>query len=321
MTASPSRPLVLIAGPLQATLMAALEAEFDTVRRWEGENGGERESAPWRRRAGEVRAIASSAWHGADAALMDALPELELIANFGVGYDRVDVAAARARGVAVTNTPHVLDACVADTALALILSVLRGICTADRFVRAGRWAQGAFPLATSLHGKVCGIVGLGAIGRAIATRAQAFGMQIAYCGRHQQEGVAHPYFASAEALAAASDVLVVAVPGGPDTRCLIGPEVLRALGPAGVLVNIARGSVVDEPALVRALQAGELGGAGLDVFESEPHVPEALLAMDNVVLTPHLASGTRETREAMGQLVLDNLRAHFAGRPLLTPVP
>jgi hydroxypyruvate reductase len=223
--------------------------------------------------------------------------------------------------VRVTNTPDVLTDDVADMALGLMLATLRRLCVGDRFVRDGRWARKeALPLATKLTGKRLGILGLGRIGRAIARRAAAFDMVIAYTGRRAHDDVPYRFEPSLAALARDSDILVVAVAGGPDTRGLVDRDVLDALGPAGVLVNIARGTVVDEPALVEALRQGRLGGAGLDVFENEPHVPEALFGLEQVVLQPHQASATHETREAMGRLVLDNLAAHFAGRPLPTAV-
>ncbi len=240
----------------------------------------------------------------------------------GVGYDRVDVPAAIERGIPVTHTPDVLNDEVADLAIGLMLSVARRIPQADRYVRAGRWAaEGPMPLARKMSGARLGIVGLGRIGQAIAKRAAAFGMQIAYTGRTQRPGLPYPYHPSARALAANVDFLVVITPGGEGTRHLIDREVLRALGPRGFLVNVARGSVVDEQALVEALRAGEIAGAGLDVFAQEPEVPQALREMDNVVLTPHMASATHETRQAMADLALANLQAHFAGRPLLSPVP
>jgi lactate dehydrogenase-like 2-hydroxyacid dehydrogenase len=239
-----------------------------------------------------------------------------------VGYDRVDVAAAKERGVPVTHTPDVLNEEVADLAIGLMLSIARRIPHADRYVREDRWArQGPMPLARKVSGARLGIVGLGRIGKVVAQRAAAFGMRIAYTGRTQQPGVAFEYFASAKELAANVDFLVVITPGGAATRHLIDREVLEALGPRGYLINVARGSVVDEQALIAALRGGVIAGAGLDVFADEPQVPAELRALDNVVLTPHMASATHETRQAMADLALANLQAHFAGRPLLSPVP
>jgi hydroxypyruvate reductase len=253
---------------------------------------------------------------------MDQLPALEIVSIMGVGYDKVDVQSAIARGVPVTHTPDVLNEEVADLALGLMLSVARRIPQADRYVRGNLWAEkGNMPLSRKMSGKRLGIVGLGRIGKAIAARASAFNMGIAYTGRHRQADVAHAYYPSAKELAANVDFLVVITPGGEGTRKMIDREVLEALGPQGYLVNVARGTVVDEAALVEALRDGVIAGAGLDVFENEPQVPQALREMDNVVLTPHMASATRETRQAMADLALANLQAHFAGQPLLSPVP
>jgi len=239
-----------------------------------------------------------------------------------VGYDGVDVAAALERRVPVTHTPGVLNDEVADLAIGLMLSVARRIPLADRYVRAGRWAkEGPMPLARKVSGARLGIVGLGRIGQAIASRAEAFGMSIAYTGRSAKAELAYTFYPTAQALAAQVDFLIVITPGGAGTRHLINAEVLKALGPEGYLINVARGSVVDETALVDALQQGVIAGAALDVFEKEPHPVEALWSMENVVLTPHMASGTVQTRHAMAKLAVDNLRAHFAGQALFTPVP
>jgi hydroxypyruvate reductase len=267
-----------------------------------------------------VRAIVSSGHAGADAAMMDALPKTEIITCFGVGYDAIDVAAAKARKIAVTNTPDVLTDDVADLAIGLLIDVARRISRGDRFIRAGGWLKGGLEFGTALKGKKAGIVGLGRIGRATAKRAEAFGMEIAYHGRSRQPDVAYRYYPDLIGLARDCDFLLLTLPGGPETRNLVTAEVLAALGPQGTLVNVARGSVVDETALVAALQSGALGAAALDVFADEPRVPAALMAMDNVVLQPHVGSATHGTRAAMGQLVIDNLIAHFAGRPLLTRV-
>ncbi len=256
----------------------------------------------------------------ADGALIAAYPKLEIISANSVGVDGIDLEVAKARGVTVTNTPGVLTDCVADLALALILAVTRRVVEGDAFVRVGRWAESGFPLAWGLQDKVLGIVGLGRIGRAVARRAQAFGMSIAYHGRRAQTDVDYPYHPDPAALAAASDVVVLACPGGEETRHMIDRPVLEALGPEGVLVNVARGSVVDTEALIEALRQGTIRGAGLDVFEDEPRVPEAFYALDNVVLQPHRGSATVETRKAMGDLLVDNLERHFAGQPVLTPV-
>jgi hydroxypyruvate reductase len=271
--------------------------------------------------APSVRAIAASGESRVDAALIGQLPALEIISVMGVGYDGIDVAAAKARGVTVTHTPGVLNDDVADLALALMLAWARQVARADRFVRAGQWPSGPLPLGRKVSGARLGLVGIGRIGQAIAQRAAAFGMHIAYTARSARPELAYRYFASAAALAAESDYLVVITPGGAATRKLVDAEVLAALGAKGCLVNIARGSVVDEAALIAALQAGTIAGAALDVFENEPNVPQALREMDNVVLTPHIGSATAQTRQAMADLAFANLRAHFAGEGLPSPVP
>jgi hydroxypyruvate reductase len=270
--------------------------------------------------APRVRALATFGPAGADAKLMDALPELEIISNFGVGVDAIDLDAAKQRGVIVTNTPDVLNDCVADTAMALAINVVRRFPQAEAYLRAGHWAaKGAYPLTTSLGGKTMGILGLGRIGEAIARRAQAFGMRIRYHNRHKKD-VAYPYDADPVALAKNADVLMIVTPGGAETEKLVGAKVLDALGPRGYVVNIARGSVIDEPVLLKYLQEKRIAGAGLDVFVDEPRVPPAFFALENAVLLPHVGSATQETRTAMGNLQVDNLVAHFAGKPVLTRV-
>ncbi len=253
--------------------------------------------------------------------LLQQLPQLKVVSIFGVGYDGVDVQAALARQVPVTHTPEVLTDDVADLAMGLVLSVARQIPQADQHVRQGRWPKGAMPLGRKVSGARMGIVGLGRIGKAIAQRAQAFGMSVSYTARTEKAGSGFAYFPTAAALAAHVDFLVVITPGGAGTRHLINAEVLQALGPKGYLINVARGSVVDEPALVQALADGVIAGAGLDVFADEPHVPQALWRMPHVVLTPHMASATHQTRQAMADLALANMRAGTSGQKLLTPVP
>jgi hydroxypyruvate reductase len=253
--------------------------------------------------------------------LLDQLPQLEIISVFGVGYDGVPVDYCRGRGIIVTHTPDVLTDDVADVAAGLVLMTGRGFIAAERFVRAGEWLRGGPPLATRLGGKKAGILGLGRIGKAIARRLEAMGMSIAYTGRRAQPDVAWRHVSDLEAMAAEVDFLVVACPGGPATRHLVDARVLAALGSKGTLINIARGSIVDEPALVEALQQGVIRGAGLDVFADEPNVPEALLALPNVVLLPHVGSATRETRQAMADLCRANLDAWFAGQPVPAAIP
>lgn len=268
-----------------------------------------------------VRGVAASGPGPLDRAFMDKLPKLEIIANFAVGVDAVDLDAAREKKIIVTNTPDVLTDCVADFAMGMVIAVMRRVAEGDRYVRSGRWAtKGDLTLATSLGGKTLGIIGLGRIGKVLAKRAEAFGMTIAYHGRNPQADVDYAYHAEPAALAAVSDCLALTCPGGAGTYRLVNAEVLQALGPKSFLVNAARGSVVDEAALIQALTDGVIAGAAVDVFENEPHVPEALFAMENVVVQPHQASATYETRKAMGDLMIDNLIAHFAGDPPLTPV-
>ena len=270
---------------------------------------------------GGVRGIATNGIAGTKGVPLAALPKLEIVGVFGVGVDAVDLETARSKGVHVTNTPDVLTEGVAELGMALLLDVARRVTRNDRYVRQGRWPkEGDPPLASSLTGRRLGILGLGRIGRRVAEMASVFGMQIAYCGRSRQSGVDYAYYDDPAKLAAAVDCLVVSCVGGPSTAGLVSREVIEALGPKGWLISIARGSVVDEDALVEALAAGRLGAAGLDVFAKEPQVPQALLGLDNVVLQPHQGSASEETRGAMGRLMLDNLAAHFAGRPLLTPV-
>jgi hydroxypyruvate reductase len=271
--------------------------------------------------APRVRAAVTNGIVGIKGDVIEALPALEIIGVFGVGVDAVDLAMARARGVRVTNTPDVLTEGVAELAIALLLAVARRIPFNDRFVRSGRWPKEGDPaLASSLASRRLGIVGLGRIGRRVAKLADAFGMVICYTGPQPKADVAWRYEGDLVGMAREVDCLMVTCKGGPETAGLIGRDVIEALGPTGWLINVSRGPVVDEPALVDALASGRLGAAGLDVFAKEPHVPEALLGLDNVVLQPHQGSASEETRAAMGRLVLDNLEAHFAGRPLLTPV-
>ena len=274
--------------------------------------------------APRIRAIAASGESKVSAELIAQLPALQLISVMGVGYDGIDVAAAKARGVMVTHTPDVLNDDVADLAIGLMLSAARQLPQADRYVRDQRWLGGAMPLARKMSGARLGIVGMGRIGKAIAQRALAFNMSVAYTARSAKAELPFAFHATATALAAVSDFLVLITPGGAGTRKLINAEVLAALGKShgeGILVNVARGSVVDEAALIDALERGVIAGAGLDVFEDEPQVPERLRKLSHVVLAPHIGSATAATRQAMADLAADNLRLHFAGQPVKTPVP
>lgn len=267
-----------------------------------------------------IRAVVGNASAGADAELIDALPGLEIVSSYSVGLDKIDLGKCKEKGIRVTNTPDVLTEDVADLAIGLILAVLRRICECDRYVRSGLWKKGDFKLTTKFSGKSVGIIGLGRIGSAIATRAEAFGCPISYYSRSEKPGSKYKYCSSVVELASSCQILVVACPLTAETHHIINREVIDALGPKGVLINIGRGPHIDEPELVSALLEGRLGGAGLDVFEHEPDVPEQLFGLDNVVLLPHVGSGTVETRNAMADLVVGNLEAHFLKKPLLTPV-
>jgi lactate dehydrogenase-like 2-hydroxyacid dehydrogenase len=273
--------------------------------------------------APEIRAIVVS-FHNMPVtdAYMAQFPKLEIITSFGVGYDHIDAKAAAARGVVVAHTPGVLDAETADTAMGLLLNAVRRLPAAERYLREGKWErQGPFPLSHSLRGRTMGVLGLGRIGKEIAKRAAAFGVEIVYHGRNPQPDAPYLYYPSLIAMARAVDILLVAAPGSAQTRNIVNAQVLGALGPDGVLVNIARGTLVDEEALVSALRDGTILAAGLDVFADEPRVPEALLTLDNVVLTPHVGSATTVTRLAMANLVVDNLFSFMDGKGPLCPTP
>lgn len=296
--------------------MATLMNEFTCHKLFEA---GDR-NAFLKSHAGGVRGLATFGPMPIDGKLMDALPKLEIISNFGVGVDAINLEDARKRNIIVTNTPDVLNDCVADTAMALVLNTVRKFPQSEAYFRAGHWAsRGPYPLTSSLGGKTLGILGLGRIGEAIAKRALASGMKIRYHNRRKKD-VDYPYDPDPVTLAKNSDVLIVVTPGGPETNKLVGAKVLDALGTKGYLVNIARGSIVDEPVLLRYLQEKRIAGAGLDVYVDEPRVPPEFFALDNAVLFPHVGSATVETRKAMGDLQIENLRRHFAGKPVLTRV-
>lgn len=314
---TPQNHSVLQVGPLKPSLAQTLSETYGA--RQLPEEPAERE-AFLAAHGGEVTAVVTSGRSGVDATLMDALPHLGAVVNFGVGYDTTDVDAAAARGVGVSNTPDVLTDCVADTAVGLMIDAMRQFSAADRYVRAGKWPAGNYPLTHQVSNRRVGIIGLGRIGSAIAKRLNAFGCTISYHNRTEKPESPYAYVESPVALARAVDVLVVAAAGGSGTRQLVDAEVIAALGQSGYLINIARGSVVDEVALVDALTNGRLAGAGLDVFADEPNVPDALLALDNVVLLPHVGSGTVETRAAMERLTLDNLDEFLANGRLVTAV-
>lgn len=312
------KPFVLQVGPVKPSLAQALASEFDATLL----PSDATERTAWLAgNAERVEYVVTAYNTGVGPELMAQLPNLKAVNIFGVGYDSTDTAQAAERGIVVSNTPGVLTDAVADQAVGLLIDTLRQMSRADRFVRDGRWAAGeVFPLAREVHGAKVGILGLGRIGDAIADRLVAFGCPIGYHSRRQVAGSPHTYFATPVELAEWADVLVVVIPGGAATDKMVNDEVLAALGADGYLVNVARGSVVDQDALVRRLASGELAGAGLDVFANEPNVPAELIALDNVVLQPHIASATEQTRQIMADLVLDNLRAAIAGEPLITPV-
>lgn len=310
------KPEVLQIAPMLPRVEAALDAAYAVHRYFDAPDRAAllAEAGP------RIRAVATDGHYGIAPEILAALPALELVASYGVGYDAIDTAACRARGVRVTNTPDVLNDAVAELALALMLGLCRRIPQADAFVRAGKWPGGAFELTGELTGAHAGILGLGRIGKEIARRLQAMRMRVSYHGRHAQPYQPFAYYPDLAAMARDVDWLVVAAPGSAATRGIVSRDVLEALGPDGALVNISRGALVDEPAMVELLVAGRLGGAALDVFADEPRVPPELFALPNVVLSPHQGSATGKTRGAMGDLVVANLAAHFAGDPLLTPV-
>jgi hydroxypyruvate reductase len=310
------KPEIILTAKGHAGTMATLQSEFTAHNLFEATN----KESFFEKCAARVRGLATFGPLPVDGKLMDALPKLEIISNFCVGVDAINLADAKQRRIIVTNTPDVLNECVADTALALILNTLRKLPQSEKHLRAGNWAtRGTYPLTTSLGGKVLGVLGLGRIGEAIAKRAMACGMTIRYHNRNKKD-VPYPYDPDPVTLAKNSDVLMVVTPGGSETAKLVNEKVLQALGPEGYLVNIARGSVVDEPVLLRFLQEKKIAGAGLDVFADEPRVPPEFFTLDNAVLFPHVASATVETRKAMGDLQIENLRRHFAGKPVLTRV-
>lgn len=315
-----SKPRIVQIGPLSGSPVAQplIDAHFEPFRLWEEADP----IAALQREASSITAIVTTANYGCTRQIIEAMPALKAICSWGVGYDSIDIAAAREHGVLVSNTPDVLTDCVADTAWGLMIAASRRIAQGDRFVREGRWGQvhGSFPLGNRVSGKKLGILGLGRIGEAIARRGQGFDMEIRYHNRHARNDVPWTYADSLTALAAWADFLVIATVGGAGTHHLVNAPVLEALGPDGILVNISRGSVIDETALIQTLQQGKLRSAGLDVFEHEPQVPDALRTLDNVVLLPHIASATHETRAAMAELVLHNLQAFFETGKVLTPV-
>jgi len=310
------KPEILVLVPIYAPTLAELEREFTVHKLWTARDP----NALVKVVSGSVRAVVTSGSSGIDAGLIETLPKLEIIGCFGTPRGTVDLALARRRAVVVTNTPDSITEDVADLAMGLIVAVMRRITEADRFVRAGRWLSGLLPPGSGLGGKTCGIIGLGPIGKGIAKRAEAFRMTVRYHGPRRKDGVDYAFDPDLESLARESDCLVVACPSTPQTRGLVNARILDVLGADGYLVNIARGPIVDEQALIAALRDRRIAGAGLDVFWDEPRIPAELAAMEQVVLAPHIGSTTREVREERGRKLLANLRAHFAGKSLPTPL-
>ncbi|MBJ3778581.1 2-hydroxyacid dehydrogenase [Acuticoccus mangrovi] len=307
---------VLVTRPLLKSAMERLDRTFTVHKLYEADDQDAFLSAV----GTKIRGVATNGNIGCPPEVLNRTPNLEIVSSFGVGYDGIDVEACRSRGIRVTNTPDVLNDAMAELTLGLMLAVCREIPQAHNYVLQGKWPSGPYHLTRELTGKTLGILGLGRIGKEVARRAQAFKMQVIYHGRNEQPHEPYTYYGDLADMAAASDWLVCIVPGGPATDGMVNTAVLDALGPEGVFINVGRGSTVDEAALIAALKEGRLGAAGLDVFADEPNVPEALKAMPNVVLSPHQGSATHKTRFMMGDLVVENLVAHFDGRPVLTPV-
>jgi len=310
------KPEILILTPIYGPTEKALEQEYSVRKLWERPDPRAYLQQPHP----DIRAAVTSGVVGFRGEQIANLSGLEIIACFGLAHGTLDLKVAQERGIVVTNTPDASADSVADLGMGLIFAVMRRICEADRFVRAGAWEKGPFPMATALKGKQCGIVGLGKIGRGIAKRAEACGMKICYFGPRQKTDVTYPYYPDLLAMVRDVDCLVVACPDRPETRNLVNDAVLQALGKQGFIVNVARGSVVDESALIKALTTKTIAGAALDVFADEPRVARALLGLENTVLTAHIGTSTQEIREERSALLLSNLRAYFAGRPVLTPV-
>ena len=313
-----SAPEIVMTGPLMAYAADQLKAKFTVHELWKAPD----REALLKEIGPRIRGVAAGGGHNrVDAALFEVLPNLEIVSSFGVGYDHVDAAEAGRRGLIVSNTPDVLTDEVADLAIGLLLATVRQIPQVDRYLRDGKWLNGAYPLTTSLRKRSVGIVGLGRIGKAVAYRLEAFGVPIAYHGRSQQADVGYRYYPSLVEMAKDVDTLVSVAPGGASTHHIINAEVLKALGPNGIVVNVGRGTVIDEQALTKALQEKTILSAGLDVFEDEPRVPAELIAIEHAVLLPHVGSASVHTREQMGQLLVDNLVSWFDGKGPLTPVP
>ncbi|KAJ7963007.1 hydroxyphenylpyruvate reductase-like [Quillaja saponaria] len=307
---------VLMTCPMFGYLEKELEKRFKLLKPWHHSSFPEFLKS----NSNSIRAVVGNTTIGADAEMINSLPKLEIVASYSVGLDKIDLRKCKEKGIRVTNTPDVLTDDVADLAIGLALAVFRRICECDRFVKNGMWKQNDYPLSTKFSGKVVGIIGLGRIGSAIAKRAEAFGCPVSYHSRSKKADTRYKYYPDILDLAANCQILIVSCSLTEETRHIVNREVIDALGPTGILINIGRGPHIDEPELVSALLDGRLGGAGLDVFENEPEVPEQLFGLENVVLVPHIGSDTVETSMAMADLVIKNLEAHFLNKPLLTPV-
>jgi hydroxypyruvate reductase len=311
-----SQPEILITRQIYVPALEALEREYTVHKVWSASD-----RLQFIRDVGaRVRAVVTTVPDGVSGREIDLMPKLELIACFGRSLAKIDLAAARRRGIRVTDVPHSVSVPVADLALCLLIAAMRRVAEAERYVRAGKWPEEPFPPGRGLTGKTCGIIGLGEIGRELARRVEACGMSVCYYGPRKKTDVPYRYFDDLKAMAREADCLVVTCTATPETEKLVNASVLDALGPAGYLVNVARGSIVDEDALIAALAAGGIAGAALDVTKDEPQVPPALLARDNVIVVPHIGSTIHEIREDRLANIVGNLRAHFAGEPLLTPV-
>ncbi|XVF86629.1 hypothetical protein PTKIN_Ptkin18bG0057800 [Pterospermum kingtungense] len=308
---------VLMTCPMSEYLEQELETRFNVIKLW---NHSSSKSDFFKNNSNFIKAVVGNTELGADAEMIDSLPNLEIVSSYSVGLDKIDLDKCKEKGIKVTNTPDVLTDDVADLAIGLALAVSRKIPVSDQFVRNGNWIRGDFGLATKFSGKSVGIVGLGRIGSAIAKRAEAFNCPISYHSRSKKPNTNYKYYSNIVDLAANCQILIVACALTEETRHIVNRKVIDALGPKGILINIGRGAHVDEPELVSALLEGRLGGAGLDVYENEPELPEELFALENVVLVPHVGSDTEETSKAMADLVISNLEAYFKGELLLTPV-
>ena len=313
-----SREILVVSGGLPKVL-PELEEKFQIHKYWQADN----KDAFLAEVLPKIRAIILGGGLNIDAPLIDRCQNLEIIANFGVGYDAIDASYAATKGVVVTHTPNVLNDEVADTAIALLISTVRELGAAERWLRAGKWQnQGAYPLTPeTLNGKTLGIIGLGRIGKKIAERAEVFGLKIVYHGRNQQPDQKYRYYENLNEMAVDSDVLLSVIPGSAETTHLVTAETFKALGPTGIFINIGRGSTVDENAMVEAIQNGTIYSVGLDVFEFEPKVPQALIDHDRSVLLPHVGSASIPTRDAMGSLVVENIISWFDNGKAVTPVP